>query len=427
MAVAERVGETNNFQRAHKYLRPMTTPAPILLALLILILNTPADAAAPSPWFGDDGRVVLHLFWSEQCPHCLEAKPVVEALARKHHEWLELRGYQLHGEPRNIQRYVTMAATLGEQARSVPALLFCNRMQVGYADDGAWLSELEENLRRCRDGSETSASALRLPGLGAVDPNEWSLPLLTVTLAALDAFNPCAFFVLLFLLSLLVHLKSRARMALVGGLFVITSGVLYFLFMAAWLNLFLLAGELRLVTTAAGVLALLIAALNIKDFFHPSVGPSLSMAGEAKGKLFQRTRALVADSRWPALIVATLLLAVAANSYELLCTAGFPMAYTRILTLHGLEPAGYYGYLALYNVIYVVPLALIVALFTWKLGSRKLSAREGGILKLASGSMMGALGAALIGAPELLSNPWGAFGLLAMALAATAVLARCKP
>ncbi|GAB6040324.1 thioredoxin family protein [Endothiovibrio diazotrophicus] len=395
-----------------------------LVWLLLPLLASAAPPAADTPlWFSAEGRVILHFFWSSRCPHCQAAKPVVERIAQSHRDWLELRAYQVDGNAANIRRYVEMAGALGEDARSVPAFLFCGAMQVGYTDGPTGERGLLEALEQCRDGYRPTAGPLQLPGVGRIDPAHWSLPLLTITIAALDAFNPCAFFVLLFLLSLLIHLKSRRRMALVGGLFVATSGLLYFLFMAAWLNLFLWAGELRWATLAAGVLALLIAALNIKDFYTPALGPSLSMDETHKGRLFQRIRRLVGHSRWPALIAATMLLAVAANSYELLCTAGFPMAYTRILTLQGLEPAAYYGYLALYNLIYVVPLAAITAAFTWKMGSRKLSEREGRLLKLAAGSMMGTLGGALLLAPELLSGPLGAMGLIAAALGFTALLA----
>ena len=75
-------------------------------------------------------------------------------------------------------------------------------------------------------------------------------------------------------------------------------------------------------------------------------------------------------------------LAIAANAYELLCTAGFPMVYTRVLTLHDLMPKTYYMYLAAYNLIYITPLAIIVVVFSLTLGSRKLGEREGRILKL---------------------------------------------
>ena len=102
--------------------------------------------------------------------------------------------------------------------------------------------------------------------------------------------------------------------------------------------------------------------------------------------------------------MATIILAVAANSYELLCTAGLPMVYTRILTLSDLSTNQYYLYLALYNVIYIIPLLLIVILFSLTLGSKKLSEQEGRLLKMLSGSMMLGLGSILLLKPEWLNN-----------------------
>lgn len=78
----------------------------------------------------------------------------------------------------------------------------------------------------------------------------------------------------------------------------------------------------------------------------------------------------------------TITLAIAANTYELLCTAGLPMVYTRIRTLEALPLSSYYLYLLLYCVIYVVPLPLIVGVFTWTMGQRKIQAHEGQLLKL---------------------------------------------
>jgi uncharacterized membrane protein HdeD (DUF308 family) len=115
-------------------------------------------------------------------------------------------------------------------------------------------------------------------------------------------------------------------------------------------------------------------------------------------------------------------LAIAANSYELLCTAGFPMVFTRILTLNALPSEGYYGYLALYNLIYIIPLAVIVAVFTATLGSRKLSEHEGRLLKLLSGTMMLLLGALLLFVPQYLNNAVVAVALLLAALAIVAVV-----
>jgi len=113
---------------------------------------------------------------------------------------------------------------------------------------------------------------------------------------------------------------------------------------------------------------------------------------------------------------------VVANTYELLCTAGFPMVFARVLTLHDLSTAGYYLYLVLYNVIYIIPLAVIVTLFAVTLGSRKLSEKEGRILKLVSGLMMLELGLVLLFAPELMTRLGTAILLVAGAVLATALI-----
>ena len=313
----------------------------------------------------------------------------------------------------------------------MPTFFLCGRMVVGFDNaegSGAALGAmadacrafLQEELAVPPVAEETPPPVVDLPLLGQVDAGRVSLPVLTVILGGLDAFNPCAFFVLLFLLSLLVHARSRARMVLVGGIFVLFSGLLYFVFMAAWLNLFLVLEGVRAVTLVAGAVAVALALVNIKDFFWFRRGPSLTIPERAKPGLFDRMRGLISADNLPALLVGTVTLAIAANTYELLCTSGLPMVYTRALTLSELSTSGYYLYLALYNVIYILPLLAILGVFTFSLGGRKLSELQGRLLKLLSGVMMLGLGLVLLAAPDLLDNWLTAVGLLAVAIAATA-------
>jgi hypothetical protein len=311
-----------------------------------------------------------------------------------------------------------MAAMFGNDARSVPTFMFCGNLLSGYERMETTGQQLKSFLQACHrfveqenpDNStrfaaqQDTSTSIELPFLGKISSNEYSLPILTIFIAGMDAFNPCAFFVLLFLLSMMVHSRSRRRMALIGGIFVFFSGAIYFLFMAAWLNLFIYLGELRLITLIAGAIAVLIALVNIKDYFWFRRGFSLSIADDEKPKLIDRIRQLLRLDSTATVIVATVILAVVANSYELLCTAGFPMVYTRILTLRSLPVESYYLYLLFYNLIYIVPLLTIVAVFTIKLGSRKLSQQEGMVLKLLSGIMMLLLGGLLIVSPESLNN-----------------------
>ncbi|MBN8450061.1 MAG: thioredoxin family protein [Candidatus Accumulibacter sp.] len=398
----------------------------LLCALALAAIAAMATAAEPPIWIDHDAtgarRVHLYFFWTRTCPHCQAARPFVDALPVRH-AWLVVHSHDLTADQDAADRYVTIAESLGEDASSVPAFLFCGRMEVGFDRPETSGRALEDALQSCRQAATGEhgdhplpgaqpAPGLDLPGFGRMTPDQWSLPVFTLVIAGLDAFNPCAFFVLLFLLSLLVHAGSRARMLFIGSVFLFFSGLIYFLFMAAWLNVFRWLGEIALVTTLAGMLAIVIALINIKDYFWFKQGVSLSIPDSAKPGLYQRVRGLLRADSLPALTLGTIALAIAANSYELLCTAGFPMVYTRLLTLSDLPPWQHYAYLALYNVVYVIPLMVITLIFTYTLGSRKLSEVEGRLLKLLSGIMMLSLGVLLVVAPAALNDLRVALALL---------------
>jgi hypothetical protein len=212
-------------------------------------------------------------------------------------------------------------------------------------------------------------------------------------------------------------------MLLIGSVFVFFSGFIYFLFMSAWLNLFLVMGQVDVITKIAGIVAIVIAAINIKDFFLFKKGISLTIPDGAKPKLFDRMRKLLKTTSVFSILIGTAVLAIAANAYELLCTAGFPMVFTRILTLSNVTSSWYYLYLVLYNTIYVIPLSVIVIIFTVTLGKKQLSERQGRLMKLVSGTMMLALGGALLFNPTILSNAFISFILLVGALIVSLVIA----
>lgn len=388
---------------------------------------------------GARARIELHFFWSRYCPHCHDAIPFLEALARNR-PWLQIRSFELSGSAEAGEHYRALAARFGEEARAVPGFIFCDSFLTGFDSPMGIGTEIVQRLDRChaqmlREGRPTiepgplawhgaaeAPRSVRVPLLGTLDPGQWSLPALTVVIGALDAFNPCAFFVLLFLLSIVVHARSRARILLIGGVFVAISGLLYFAFMAAWLNVFLVFEELPALTRIAGAVAALFALANIKDFFWFRRGVTLGIPEGARPGLFRRMRGLTTTTGLPMLIAGTVALAATVNLYEILCTLGLPMLYTRILSASEVGAAGYYGYLALYNVVYVLPMAAIVVLFAFTLGARKLQEREGRVLKLLSGMMMLGLAVVLLALPERMSDPVAVLGVVAGALLITGVI-----
>jgi hypothetical protein len=403
--------------------------------LLLVLLSSGNSASAEAPaWVTADGegqaKVHLWFFWSQHCPHCRDAKITVERMDRDH-PWLVLHSHEVTASPADARLYMEMAGILGHEARSVPGFLMCGEMMTGFDREDTTGPLLEQWARTCLVRATQADNPGAAAKSGPVQPAshvvagfdlaQLSLPAVTILLAAMDAFNPCAFFVLLFLLSLLTHEHSRVRMLIIGGVFVLFSGLVYFALMSAWLNIFLITGELRIVTLAAGLLAISMAVINLKDYFWLKRGFSLSIPDSAKPRLFDRMRHLLQARKLPAMLLGTIILALAANSYELLCTAGFPVIYTRLLTLQGLSDPAHYAYLALYNTVYVLPLFIIVVVYTLTLGSRKLSKGEGRVLKLVSGLMMLGLGSALVAAPDYLSKPEVAGGLIIVAVFAGAL------
>ncbi|MCM8636683.1 hypothetical protein [Accumulibacter sp.] len=418
----------------------LTTSALVVGLLAFAAFSSLGTAATSPDWVDTDPagepRVHLYFFWTSTCPHCQVARPFVEALPTRH-PWLLLHSRNLSTDRDAAAAYVALAESLGKEASSVPAFIFCGRMEVGFDRPETTGRALEEALRSCRETggeppaavvpADARAAGISLPLLGTIAQDQISLPVFTILIAGLDAFNPCAFFVLLFLLSLLIHAGSRARMLFIGSVFLFFSGLIYFLFMAAWLNIFRWLGEVALVTTAAGVLAIVMALFNIKDYFWFRRGPSLSIPETAKPGLYGRVRGLLQAESLTALTLGTIALAIVANSYELLCTAGFPMVYARLLTLSDLSPWQHYAYLGFYNLVYVSPLLLITLVFTRTLGSRKLSAAEGRLLKLLSGMMMLGLGGLLAAAPAALNDLRVALALVTGAIGVSWLVHRLWP
>ncbi|KIH77005.1 Glutaredoxin [Geoalkalibacter ferrihydriticus] len=412
------------------------------LWLLLILAGSPwQGVAAPVEKTGAAGsrQVVLLVYSAANCPHCRQAEEFLKELAVDRPA-LVIDVRDIWTNRRHFEELIRLA-DIYEVSVTTPSIFLGDRAWFGFGRErGRQIEAAVEEclLTGCPDTlalaaagrlqprspppaleTQSEDTSVFIPWVGRVDGRTLSLPVFTLVIGLLDSFNPCAFFVLLFLLSLLVHLRSRGRMLLVGGIFIFFSGLFYFLFMAAWLNLFLSFGQIRGLTLAAGALALIMGGINIKDFFYFKQGFSLSIPESAKPRLFQRMRGLLKASSLGSMIGATIVLAAAANMYELLCTAGFPMVYTRVLTLHELPTWQYYLFLSVYNLVYVVPLLVILVVFTWTLGASKLSEWQGRVLKLLSGTMMLLLGTVLLLRPLLLSQVLVSLGLLILAVLIT--------
>jgi glutaredoxin len=371
----------------------------VLLRLLLVAIAISASTAgmASQTTETETSPAVLSVFVREGCPHCAAAKDFLKQLRTERPE-LRITLREVDRDESARDELIELSRSAGIWPPGVPMFVIGDHILLGFDDAEHMGAEV-----RALIGDRPQKDAIETGQFGTLSASSLGLPLFTLSMGLLDGFNPCAMWLLLFLLSLLVRLKSRRRMALVAGTFVLVSGAVYYAFMAAWLNIFLFVGMSPAIRTGLAGFAILIGIINVKDFVAAGRGISLSIPASVKPGLYARIRDILKAQSLAASLVGVAALAVIVNFVELLCTAGLPALYTAVLTQQQLGPFAHYAYLGLYIVGYIADDALMVTLAVIALGSAKLSERGGRTLKLLSGVAMLGLGAIMLLKPEWLA------------------------
>ena len=206
--------------------------------------------------------------------------------------------------------------------------------------------------------------------------------------------------VLIFLIGLLLGMDNRRRMWTLGTVFIVASGVVYFIFMAAWLNLILFLGFIIWVRVVIGFIALLSGAYNVREYYINKSGACKVTGSERRQKIFAKLKDLTHKKKFWLALGGIILLAFAVNLVELICSAGLPAIYTQVLTLTNLPKWQYYLYLLLYIFIFMLDdlIVFIIAMVTLKVTG--ISGKYSRYSSLVGGIIMIIVGALLILRPE---------------------------
>jgi hypothetical protein len=341
-----------------------------------------------------ENQVIVDFYYSETCAECIQAKAIIDNITT---HYADNYSGKVVIQEKEISSNKTNYNEMLARGLSFPSVIINNETIIteSHLTYTALIETINEYIANSTNHTKYDRNVIDLPWIGPVNLTSYSLPILTIVLGGLDSFNPCAFFVLFILLSLLVFLKSRWKIILVGGIFIFFSGLFYFFFMLAVLTTIQLV-QILIISIIAGCIAAILGALNIKDFFFFKKGPSTSMSVEKRKKIFKKMRDLIHNAYLPGVLGGTIFLAITVNLYELLCSLGFPLVYVTRLAAEHLPTMTYYLYLLMYNIIYVIPLMVLVLVFAFTLGKMKLSEWRGRQLKLFSGGMLFSMGLILI-------------------------------
>lgn len=356
-------------------------------------------------------NVVAHVFYSPSCPHCRKELNFLETL-KPDYPGLRVdlhnidKDEELDTMVRFLQRY-----GLPTYQIATPFLFIGKRYLLGFHEPETTGREIRALIESELAGGDplgatvdqdTQKKTIDLPLLGEIDLFQTSLPALAVVLGLVDGFNPCAMWVLVYLISLIIGLKDRSRIYTIIGSFLFASGVLYFLFMTAWLNVFLFLGYIHALTVLIGLAAIYLGALSLEDFFR-SGGKIVCEVGDLQAREKTRTkiRHLIASPLTWATFAGIVGLAFVVNSVEFVCSSAMPAVFTHVLAVSDISPLAYYLYILLYVLFFMLDDLIIFAAAAFAV-ERFAGEKYAGFCKLFGGALMVGLGALLAFYPEVL-------------------------
>jgi thiol-disulfide isomerase/thioredoxin len=382
------------------------------------------------------GALCLHLFGRTGCLQCASVEMLLLEMEEKYD--VNINKYDID-IPENAEIYKSFKEKYGLTTASHPIIFMGERYLIG---ERAIKENLENEIMRCQEApcvcplgnikavtpfmpksSEVTpekSSLITLPLIGQVDFSAMPIVVITSIIAFVDGFNPCSLWLITFLLGIVIYSGSRKKILLIGGTFLIVTGLAYGFFMVGLLNVFLYIGYIKWIQITVALIALIFAVVNIKDYFWYKRGISFTISDKYKPKIFKDVRGLMKDNKstW-ALVVGTTVMALGVVLVELPCTAGFPVVWTNMIAQKGIEGLTFVGLLFLYMFIYLLDEVVVIGLAALTLKAGHFEEKHGRILKLIGGMIMLALALVMIFDPKIMNSVLSSIAVFCFALLAS--------
>lgn len=401
------------------------TIAKVLLILLLVFSGV-------SPVLAQERDVNIYFFWGDGCPHCAAEKPFLSSLEEKY-PTINIYEYEVWKSSENRQYLKDVGEKLQTEVSGVPFTVVGDEAFVGF-NEALIGKQIEDRVGSCVLGSCPDSVAeivglsspdtsdenvdegtlpeletktvipekLSFPIIGEVHTANLSLPVFTIVLGALDGFNPCAMWTLLFLISLLLGMKDKRRRWILGTAFIVASAFVYFLFMSAWLNLIIFIGFIAWVRMLIGLVAILGGGYNLKEFITNKDSGCKVTGGEKRQLVFEKIKKITRQRSFLLALGGIILLAFAVNLVELICSAGLPIIFTQVLALSDVPRWQYYIYMLLYIFVFMLDDLFVFFTAMLTLEMTGISTKFSRVSHLIGGVLMLIIGILLILKPELL-------------------------
>jgi len=356
------------------------------------------------------GNVTMYFFYSTSCSHC-HAESIFLTKLEPRYPSLEIKrlAVDISSSNANLMKEFMQAHNISSTA-GVPQTYIGNSVVIGYVDDGTTGRLIEDKVKECiqigcnQTVVTTEEYIFEYPIIGRVDVRTLSLPFLSFLLGLLDGFNPCAMWVLIYLLTMLAATKDRRRMILIAGSFILASAFWYFLILSGWLKLWDIIGLTDATRILIGIIAVAVGIINLKDYITLPKAVCKVTDAASQSNVMKRVEEIAKPSAVPATLLGIIILAFTVNTIEFACSAGFPTTFTRILALNNLPAIEYYFYILIYIFFYMLDDMIVFTMAVLTLSLTDFSLRYGKFSQLVSGIVLLLLGLLLIFVPSILSG-----------------------
>ena len=351
--------------------------------LVLLLMLIPLSVKA-------DSKYNIYLFYGDKCPHCAEEEEFLEKYLNENQD-INLVKYEVWNSQDNRDLLVKVQDEINNHISGVPYLVIGEKAIVGYLN-GTTDEQIKNTIDDYRSKKKkidviesinkgehiekeqeknNEDKEFNLPILGKVTAKTVSLPLLSLVLGFVDGFNPCAMWILLFLITLLINHKNRKKMIVLGLTFIIFSGLTYMFFMLTWLNLATFLSKIKIITFIIAIIAFIAGFINLYNFYKSTKkddGCEVVKPTRRK-RIIEYIKKIVNEKSFMIALAGIIVLAFSVNIIEMMCSIGLPLMFTQILSMNNLSLAEYCLYMFIYIFFFLIDdiVIFLIAVFTYKI------------------------------------------------------------
>ena len=349
-------------------------------------------------------KINVYFFYGNGCPHCEKEKKFLDSLEEKYKDNIQVFRYETWDDSHNANMMLTAKEIFGVSlTKSVPFTVVGTEYNLGFND---YVGEKIENqvasYLEIKDfESIVDENKVDIAIIGKIDMKDTSIIFIAIVLGFLDGFNPCAMWILLFLINMLIGMKDRRKMLLFGLVFLFVSGLVYFLAMLG-INTFLTYISVPVIRGVIGVVAVIIGIYNVRKFIinRKSDNGCHVVDSKKRKKIFDKIKKFTTEKNVFLALIGVIALAISVNTIELACSTAFPATFAEILVVNEISGVASIFYLIIYTLFYMIDDMVVFVIATATLTISASSSKYGKYTSLVGGIIMFIVGILLILKPE---------------------------